>query len=114
MSKTVKPVTLTDKDNGKVYTLEFSRDSVRFAEKNGFDLDNLKPLTGVEDLFYYSFRMHHKFISREEAMKILYEKLGGLPDGLVDRLLELYTVPFNALSSGDEGGEKNSTMVVEL
>lgn len=114
MSKTVKPITLTDTVNNKVYTLEFSRESIRYAERQGFDLNNLKPLTGIEDLFYYSFRMHHKFISRDEAMKILYEKLGGVPEGLVDRLLELYTVPFNTLSADESGETKNSTMVVEL
>ena len=37
VNEKVKPLILTDNDTGEKYTLEFSRESVRFAEARGFD-----------------------------------------------------------------------------
>ena len=34
----VKPIRLTDTETGEKYTLEFSRESVKFAEQRGFKL----------------------------------------------------------------------------
>lgn len=113
----VKPIVLTDTETGEKYTLEFTRDSVRFAEARGFEIEKLDktPMTTIPDLFYYSFRANHKYVSREKADRILFEDLGGLPDGMVERLGELYAAPFESLiQTEDEGGEKNSRMTVEM
>lgn len=58
----VKPMIITDMETGDQYTLEFDKESVRFAESRGFDLDDVAkyPLTKVEELFWYAFRKHHK------------------------------------------------------
>lgn len=113
----VKPIVLTDTETGEKYTLEFTRDSVRFAESRGFEIEKLDktPMTTIPDLFYYSFRANHKWVSREKADRILFEDLGGLPDGMVERLGELYAAPFDSLiQTEDEGGTKNSRMTVEM
>ena len=36
----VQPIELTDNETGKVYTLEFNRDVVRRAERNGSPYQN--------------------------------------------------------------------------
>lgn len=113
----VKPLVLTDNESGEKYTLEFSRDSVRFAENHGFSTEDLSryPMTKVPDFFFYAFRMHHKNISRERTDRILFDDLGGLPDGAMERLISLYSEPFNAFSNTDEDGNtKNSRMTVEF
>lgn len=48
--------------DGKKYTLEFCRSSVRQMESAGFDIRSAesKPETFREDLFAGSFLMHHK------------------------------------------------------
>lgn len=110
---TVKPIILTDTDTGMKYTLEFSRESVKFAEDRGFDTSDLAkfPMTKISEFFFYAFRMHHRNMSKQQTDAILYEQLGGLPDGMLDRLSELYAVPFDVYEPGET---KNSKMTVEM
>ena len=113
----VKPVVLRDDKTNEVYVLEFNRDSIKFAETRKFDINALGDggvsISAIEDLFCYSFRMHHPTITKAQTDKILYEKLGGIPDGLLERLVELYLVPFNSLVRTEESA-KNATMTMEL
>ncbi len=111
----VKPVILHDEDDGISYTLEFTRESVKFAEQRGFDINDVSrfPMTKLPELFFYAFRAHHKNVSRDKTDKILFEKMGGIPDGLIERLGQLYAVPFMALTD-EEGEAKNSRVTVEL
>lgn len=121
MSKTnemnrVNPARITDNDTGEVYELDYSRESVLFAEKKGFIISNVGdfPASMIPDLFYYAFRKNHKNFSREKVDKIR-EKWGGIPTSLVSRLAELYTQA--ALSNNiqsDEDAAKNSTVTLEL
>lgn len=112
--KRVKPIILRFED-GREYTLEFNRETVRFAEQRGFDINDLNkyPMTKLPELFYYSFRMHHMNVSRAETDRILFDELHGLPNGVAERLGELYGAPFAALSN-DTGDEKNSKVTVEM
>lgn len=112
----IKPITITDKATGKVYLLEFNRDSVKFAENRGFDINRLGDglrLSEIEELFFCAFRMHQPKLSKADTDNILYDKLGGMPDGLVERLAELYLVPFQTLVR-DEDSEKNAKMSVDF
>lgn len=121
MSKTnemdrVNPARITDNDTGEVYELDYSRESVLFAEKKGFIVSNVGdfPASMIPDLFYYSFRKNHKNLAREKVDK-LREKWGGIPTSLVSRLAELYTQA--ALSNNiqsDEDAAKNSAVTLEL
>lgn len=111
----VKPIIIKDPDHGQTYTLEFSRDTVRFAEGRGFDISDVAkfPMSKIPELFYYAFRMHHKNLSRSQTDAILFDGLGGVPEGLMERLGQLYAAPFDTLML-DEGEAKNGTMTVEL
>lgn len=114
VNEKVKPIILTDNETGDEYTLEFSRESIRFAEQRGFDIDDVGkyPMTKLPELFFYAFRMHHKNVSREKTDRILFEDLNGMPKGMAERLGALYAAPFEALSNDGEG--KNSKMTVEM
>lgn len=117
VNERIRPITMTDHDTGTVYTLEFNRDSVRFAEARGFDIGDVDrfPMTKIPELFYYSFRMHHKNVSREKTDKFIFEVWGGignLPDGLLERLILLYAEPFSATEVGET--PKNDQLTVEL
>jgi len=110
----IKPIVIRDNESNTEYTLEFNRESVRFAEARGFDIRDLDrfPMTKLPELFFYAFRMHHKNISRDKTDKILFDDLGGMPDGMAERLGALYGVPFNALAN--DGEAKNGRMTVEM
>lgn len=113
----VKPIVLTDTETNEVYTLEFTRETVKFAQRNGFNIDDIdtKPFLAVPDLFYYAFRANHKFMTHEKTDKILYDDLGGLPDGALERLAKLYYKPYESLLNSSENKErKNAKMTVEF
>lgn len=115
VNEQVKPIILHDEDNGVDYTLEFNREAIKFAEAHGFNINDVEryPMTKLPELFYYAFRMHHKNVSREKTDRILFDDLGGMPEGMAERLGALYGVPFEALTSGEEKA-KNSRMTVEF
>ena len=116
VNEQVKPIIIHDAENEVDYTLEFNRESIRFAEARGFDIDDVGkyPMTKIPELFFYAFRMHHKNISREKTDRILFEDLGGLPEGAAERLGALYAAPFEALSSKEDKKSKNSKVTVEM
>ena len=96
----IKPITLTDDESGEVYTLEFNRKTIVMAETAGFDISQTsrKPMTMLMLLWHFAFIMHHPTITKEKTAK-LYDALGKIPEGLVDRLLELYNAGATTLSS---------------
>jgi len=113
----VKPIIIRNTEDNTEYTLEFNRESVKFAEARGFKIEDVTdfPMTKVPELFFYAFRMHHKNVARDKTDKILFDELGGIPNGMLERLAELYVQPFEALSVLDEGEErKNSKLTVEM
>lgn len=116
VNEQVKPIILHDAEEGMDYTLEFDRDSVRFAEARGFDISDVGkfPMTKIPELFFYAFRMHHKNVSREKTDRILFDYLGGLPDGMAERLGALYSAPFEALTADGGKPAKNARMTVEM
>lgn len=114
--KEVKPITLTDNVNGDVFVLEFDRASVKFAEARGFKINSLDEglnMSVIEDLFFYAFHKHQPSKKKEETNNILYNKLHGMPGGMIERLVELYLQPFNTLVQTDDEA-KNAQMTVGL
>lgn len=111
-SKIVKPIIVTDNETGMEYTLEFTRDSIVFAERKGFEISDVSrfPMTKVPELWYYAFRAHHKGMPREKTDKLL-ERAGGFNEDLMVRLGELYALPFESLADADE---ENPTVTVKL
>ena len=113
----VKPARLTDDKTGQVYVLDFSRESIVFAERNKFKLEDAieYPVTGMGDLFYYAFRKNHRNISREKTDKLIEKWGGGIPEELVKRLIQLYQQALAANSIVvDEDAAKNSGLTLEL
>lgn len=110
--KNIKPIVLQFAD-GVEYTLEFSRETVVYAERQGFRTDDIDSMvmTRVTELFYYAFRMHHPTVKKEKTDKILFEDLGGITEAITDRLLELYNVPFESLIN-EEGTPKNANLTI--
>ena len=115
MAKTERPnpIKITDPDTQEVYTLDFDREAVKFAERRGFKIMEFQntPDTGISDLFFYAFRKNHKNIARDKTDKLLDELEGLLPEE-VNRLQELYSAAITSLNV--EGERKNSRVKVEL
>ena len=118
----VKPIIITDNSTKKEYTLEFSRETVRFAEQRGFRIDDVEayPMTKVYELWFYAFRMHHKALSKQQTDDLLDKWFGGignLPASIMERLGEIYAAPFNAMASDEyelDGEGKNGQVTVTL
>ena len=108
----VKPIVIKDSENKREYTLEFDRDTVRFAEARGFKLNDVDDfsMTKVPEFFWYAFRMHHKSVSLGQAEEIL-RQIGGMNEQIAKRLLDLWAQTYDSLGSEET---KNPNMAVEL
>ena len=110
----VQPIELTDNDTGKTYTLEFNRDIVRRAERNGFSMADCEKFPSLcYDLWYYAFLMHHEREIKRKRTDELLDSVGGItdaPDGLFERLGELYAQAYKTL----DGDEKNRKVTVSF
>lgn len=116
MKEKVRPIIISNPETGEKYTLEFNRESVKYAEQQGFNIDDIangKMMSGVGDLFFYAFRMHHRGIRRDKVDAILFDGMGGITEEMMGRLAELYAEPYNALIQ-DEDGRKNSKWAMEM
>lgn len=111
----LNPMRITDPDDGETYVLEFSRESVKFAEKRGFKITELTdfPQTNIPDFFFYSFRKNHKNIARDKTDKLL-DKLCGLTPQELERLIQLYNQTTESLIIMDGEERKNCKVTVEL
>lgn len=112
----IQPARLTDNQTGNVYELDFSRDSVKFAEARGFKMDDLTafPATKIPEFFFYAFRKNHKNVARSKTDALL-DSMGGMTNALLERLVQLYNqAALTHLIATDEEAEKNSTVTVEL
>ena len=109
----VKPIVVKDDETGMEYTLCFTRESVRFAESRGFKINDVSdyPMTKIPELWFYAFRANHKNVSRGKTDELL-DGLGGIPDGLLERLGELYAEPFTALTDGQT--DENPRVTVRM
>jgi len=112
MAERVKPIILTMED-GTEYTLEFSRKTVEWAERRGFSMDDLSDhmMIRVPELFYYSFRMHHPSITKQQSDTILFDDMGGINEDVVKRLGELYAQGYESLINSEA---KNSKVTITL
>ena len=112
----IRPVTLAFED-GKTYTLEFSKNTVMKAESMGYKEEELtdKSMTMGTLLFHCAFLMHEPTITKEETDKILLEDLGGYTDELATRLILLYDLQANEiLNSRKDKAPKNPKLKVSL
>ena len=115
-SERVKPMVIADPEEGREYTLEFSRKTVTKAEQAGLDINQLesKSMTMIPIMFWGAFLMHHPNMTREQTDKILFEGLGGLTGDELAKLGELYAAPFQTLVASEDDGTNPRRMVVKL
>ena len=95
--------------NGKPYTLEFTRKTIRQMEDAGFNIQtiNEKPMTMLPDFFAGAFRVNHRNVSRD----LIDEIYSNMPqkDKLIEKLVEMYNEPLSALM--DEPDEDSAKKV---
>lgn len=114
-SVVVAPMKVFDDETNRTYTLDFNRDTVRFAEDRGFTWDAVgdRPATLVPFIWYCAFRRYDPRISLEKTTKIL-EDLGGMKPKWIKRLRELYDQALVTLIADDDDEVKNGHLTVEL
>ena len=91
---------------GDKYCLEYTRETVKQMEREGFRSEDLlsKPMLTLPKLFSGAFKAHHKFGVKEKTI----EEMFGLftnKDALFEKLLEMYNEPMETLldEPKDEG-----------
>lgn len=102
-----KQITLKNNE-GKVYTLEFTRQTVKMMERQGFTPEKVseQPMTYLPTLFAGAFLAHHRNIKPEEIDRI-YKHLPNKHD-LIGKLVEMYNEPImTLLDEPDEYDEGN-------
>ena len=97
--------TLKFKDNGKEYTLTFTRETVMNTENMGFNIAFVadKPITALTLLWRGAFLANHDDLTIAEV-DALFTRVKK--DGLLDALLDLYRAPIESLF--DEENSKNA------
>lgn len=108
--KAVKPMEI--EVGGKKYVLEFSKSTVRYAERMGVSIgqnDN-SPITMITLLFHCAFKMHQPDITIEETDAI-YDEIGGLYQEEVDKILELYKAQAGSIIRGNDAGERKNVKI---
>lgn len=116
LEERVNPIRITLNSTGEVYELDFSRDSVKFAEMHGFELDNVTrfPATKIPEFFYYAMRKNHKSLSRTKTDDI-FDEIGGVTGKMLGRMIALYNqAALSHVVSTDEDYEKNAQVTVEM
>ena len=108
----VRPIIIRDSKNNHEYTLEYDRDSIRFAESRGFKIEDIDSyaMTKVPEFFWYAFRMHHKSVALNQAEEIL-RQIGGMDEAIAKRLVALWMQTYDSLGSEET---KNPDLSVEL
>lgn len=96
---------LTFSYNGKDYTLEYTRASIRQMEADGFIAEDIerKPMTVLPALFRGAFIAHHRF-EKPKVIDEIYNQMGHKAE-LIERLAEMYNEPISSLL--DEPTEGN-------
>ena len=94
--------------DGKEYELEYSRQSVRTMEAQGFVLEQIsaKPVTMIPMLFTGAFIKNHKGIKRN-LMDEIYDEISD-KTGLLQALMEMYADTLSSLTD-DKEAEGNAT-----
>mgnify|MGYP003272939160 CR=1 FL=1 len=97
---------------GKAYSLEYSRQSVRTMEAQGFNIEdvNKKPMTMIPMLFYGAFLKHHTGMKRKLVDEI-YDSIAD-KSGLLSALIELYGETLSTLTDDAEESEGNASWEV--
>lgn len=92
---------------GKDYTLEFTRRTIKQMEDEGFVAKNIddRPMTLLPALFAGAFKAHHRFVKQD----VIDEIYANMPnkDKLIEKLAEMYNEPILTLMEEPEDSAKN-------
>lgn len=98
-----EPIRITDSRNHREYILDFTRETVVFAEDRDFDWDLVvtKPATMIPLIWWVAFRRYQPKVSKTEAEELL-NAIGGVTPAILARLHELYDQSITSLINLDE------------
>lgn len=94
--------------NGKKYCLEYTRESVKQMEREGFVANEIitKPMLTLPKLFAGAFKAHHKYDAKQKVIDEIFDALAN-KGALLEKLAEMYNEPMETLLD-DCGDEKNA------
>lgn len=109
------PMRVTDQKTHKVYSLDYSRETVIMGERAGLVWDELgsKPAFTITLAWYLAFRKNHPQVTEQEASRMLKD-LGGVTAPIIGKLRHLYDNAIVGLMNLDGEQEKNAKVTVEL
>ena len=91
---------------GKEYCLEYTRESVKQMEREGFKSEDViqKPMLTLPKLFAGAFKAHHKFGIKPKEIEEMFNLFTN-KDALFEKLAEMYNEPMEAMldEPADEG-----------
>ena len=90
---------------GKEYTLEYTRESIKQMEREGFVASDIttKPMTTLPQLFAGAFKAHHKFDTKQKQIDEIFSMFKS-KNALIEKLAEMYSEPLEELmEDSDEG-----------
>ncbi len=90
---------------GKEYTLEYTRESIKQMEREGFVGGDIvtKPMTTLPKLFAGAFKAHHKFDTKQKQIDEMFDLFKN-KNALIEKLAEMYAEPMETLMDDvDEG-----------
>ena len=93
----------------KEYTLEFTRESIKQMEREGFvagDVVN-KPMNTLPKLFAGAFKAHHRFDTKQKTIDRIFELFTN-KQALIEKLAEMYSEPMETLMDDDAIDEGNA------
>ncbi len=82
----------------KEYTLEFTRESIKQMEREGFVASDVvnKPMNTLPKLFAGAFKAHHRFDTKQKKIDEIFELFTN-KQALVEKLAEMYSEPMETL-----------------
>lgn len=96
--------------NGKDYCLEYTRETVKQMEREGFVSSDIvaKPMSTLPKLFAGAFKAHHRYDTKQKVIEEIFDALSN-KGALVEKLAEMYSEPMETLMD-DCGDEKNAAV----
>jgi hypothetical protein len=91
--------------NGKEYCLEYTRESIKQMEREGFRSSDVieKPMSTLPKLFAGAFKAHHKFGTKQNEIDAMFDRFKN-KDALFEKLAEMYNAPMEAMLDEPEEG----------
>lgn len=92
---------------GKDYTLEYTRRTIKQMEDEGFVAKNIddRPMTLLPALFAGAFKAHHRFV-KQDVIDDIFAHMPNKED-LIGKLAEMYNEPIISLMDEPEDKEGN-------